>query len=452
MAEKGFLAWLENNNFARKHPEIWKYVKFMLVGIVTSLPDWGSYMVSLYALRALGVTSTGAALLVMERFVDPREGFPFAVVVYSYLISTTIGYICAYILNRKATFQANNSVALSGLMYAVMVVFTIIVNGIFLGPFVSGLIARIGLPMALSEGISKLIVMALPGVWTYPLCRFVIYRKKNTEQEETWEVFTRAAQSPEAALARGVVHVPADGMSPDAQRRLAQLTATLLAHPEPEVRMAMLQWRGQYPLTDDEQVLFTHLLTLMRSQIPDECGLAAQTIFALYTGNNAALVGRVIRELLSNRKALQITLEKFVINLRISRRRFLPTTRAILAVLAEDPLTLSWRIELIIRGLPWEEIAPELVKQADKLHANALVKAQLALEGAHTRPDAQLFDLEMALAHSENEGLRRLALAALIAQSRQSSGWSDECIARLQTYQQDPSPLVAEAAQFTFIS
>ena len=273
-----------------------------------------------------------------------------------------------------------------------------------------------------------------------------------TEQEETWKVFTRAAQSPEAALARGVVHIPADGMSPEAQRRLAHLTATLLAHPEPEVRMATLQWRSQHPLTDDEQILFTRLLTLMHSHIRDECAQAAQATFALYTGNNAALVGSAIRELLSNRKALQITLAKFVGNLRISRRRFLPTTRAILAVLAEDPLTLSWRIELIIRGLPWEEIAPELVKQADKLHANALVKAQLALEGAHTRPDAQLFDLEMALAHSENEGLRRLALAALIAQSRQSSGWSDECIARLQTYQQDPSPLVAEAAQFTFIS
>jgi len=183
MPEKGFLARLENNKFAHRHPELWKYVKFFLVGAVTSLPDWGSYMVSLYALRALGVTGTSAALLVMERFVDPVEGFPFAVVVYSYLISTTIGYICAYILNRKATFQANNSVAWSGFLYAVMVVFTIIVNGIFLGPFVSSQIARIGLPIALSEGIAKLIVMSLPGIWTYPLCRFVIYKKKETSPD-----------------------------------------------------------------------------------------------------------------------------------------------------------------------------------------------------------------------------------------------------------------------------
>ncbi len=59
-----------------------------------------------------------------------------------------------------------------------------------------------------------------------------------SERTETWEVFTRAAQSPEAAQARGVIHIPEDGMSPTAQRRLATLTATLLTHPEPEVRIA----------------------------------------------------------------------------------------------------------------------------------------------------------------------------------------------------------------------
>ena len=184
MPEKGFLAWLENNRFAHRHPELWKYVKFFLVGAVTSLPDWGSYMACLYILRALGVSHIGATLGFMERFVKPVEGFPFAVVVYSYLISTTIGYICAYILNRKATFQANNSVALSGFLYAVMVVFTIAVNGLFLGPFVSGMVARVGLPAVVSEGVSKLIVMSLPGIWTYPLCRFVIYKKKEPPADE----------------------------------------------------------------------------------------------------------------------------------------------------------------------------------------------------------------------------------------------------------------------------
>ena len=178
MPEKGFLAWLEDNRFAHRHPELWKYVKFFLVGAVTSLPDWGSYMVSLYALRALGVNHIGAALGFMERFVDPVEGFTLATVIYAYMISTTIGYFCAYILNRKATFNANNSVALSGVLYTLMVVFTIFANSLVVGPFISGLIGRAGLPVALSETISKLLVMAIPGIWTYPLSRFVIYKKK----------------------------------------------------------------------------------------------------------------------------------------------------------------------------------------------------------------------------------------------------------------------------------
>jgi hypothetical protein len=121
-------------------------------------------------------------------------------------------------------------------------------------------------------------------------------------------------------------------------------------------------------------------------------------------------------------------------------------------VLAEDRLTLSLRIRLIVKGLPWEEVALELAKLTKELHADALGIAQDAIQQASRRPDAQLFDLEMAFANSEDEGLRRLALAALVAQSKQSKGWSDERLACLQTYREDPSPLVAEAAQFTFVS
>jgi len=176
--EKGFLAWLERNKFAHKHPELWKYVKFFLVGAVTSLPDWGSYMISLYALRALGVNRLGAILLFMQRVVAPVEGFSLATVVYAYMISTAIGYACAFILNRKATFYADSNVALSTLLYALMVVFTIFANSLVVGPFISGLVSRAGLAPALSESLSKVLVMAIPGIWTYPLSRFVIHRKK----------------------------------------------------------------------------------------------------------------------------------------------------------------------------------------------------------------------------------------------------------------------------------
>lgn len=177
MPEKGFAAWLDNNKFAHKHPEIWKYIKFFLVGTVTSLPDLGSYLLFLYLFKALQVNSLIPAFSIMERIVEPAEGFSMATVVYAYLLSSAIGYGCAFVLNRKATFHADSNVALSMFLYIVMVIFTIFVNGLLLGPFLSGITAKTGLPPAISESISKILCMMIPGVWTYPFSRFVIHRK-----------------------------------------------------------------------------------------------------------------------------------------------------------------------------------------------------------------------------------------------------------------------------------
>ena len=214
--------------------------------------------------------------------------------------------------------------------------------------------------------------------------------------------------------------------------------------------MATLQWRSQHPLTDHEHRLFQRLLALMNSFSPDECEMAARATFEIYTGNDAPLAGETIRTLLSNRLSLSTACAAFSSTLPYQTGRLLPTTRAILAALAEDRLTIKLRVELIIQGLPWEEVAAELTKLVASLHADALERAKLIIQQASRRPDANLFDLEMALTKNDDERLRRLALAALVAQTQRAPGWSDEAIARLEQYRHDPSPLVAEAAQFTF--
>jgi hypothetical protein len=216
--------------------------------------------------------------------------------------------------------------------------------------------------------------------------------------------------------------------------------------------MATLEWRSQHPVTDHEHTLFTRLLALLNSPFPDECALAAKAVFSIYTGNDATLVGDAIKGLLSNRRALQMICETFSSALANNRQHLQPTAQAILAALSQDRLTISLRVEIIIAGLPWKEVASELVRLTNTLHADAMSKAWWGIRQAATRPDARLLDLEMTLAASSDERLRWLALVALIAQSAQASGWSDEAIARLEKYRNDPSPLVAEAAQFTFVS
>jgi hypothetical protein len=58
-----------------------------------------------------------------------------------------------------------------------MVLFTIMANGV-LGPAISGLVSRLPLGDAAAQVVSKLLSMFLPGLWTYPIGRFIIHRKK----------------------------------------------------------------------------------------------------------------------------------------------------------------------------------------------------------------------------------------------------------------------------------
>ncbi|GCE21383.1 HEAT repeat domain-containing protein [Dictyobacter kobayashii] len=270
------------------------------------------------------------------------------------------------------------------------------------------------------------------------------------ERAETWEILTQAAQAPESAQALGVINIPVNGMSLTTQRRLTNLFTILLAHPDPEVRIATLRRCASYPFRDPEHTLHARLLQMMQSELPDESTTAANAIFAIYTGNDIALVGNAVRRLLNNRHALHNIIESFVSRLYYNRKHQLPTAQAIQAVLARDPLTISLRLKILCWSFPWPEVIQSLIALAPELHADALVSAESLVNQLSRRPDANLAELEAALANQADERLRRLALAALLAQARQAKGWSDEYIQRLHTYQRDSSVLVAEKAQFTF--
>ena len=96
---------------------------------------------------------------------------------YSYFISATIGYAAAYIMNRKLTFKADANPVLSTVLYIIMVVCTIAFNTWF-GAFLGTLITNSGHNNAFVEMLTKIVVMTVPTLWTYPLNRFVIHRKK----------------------------------------------------------------------------------------------------------------------------------------------------------------------------------------------------------------------------------------------------------------------------------
>ena len=164
--------------FINKHGEIWKFIKFTFTGASTSVLELGVFMFLQYV-----VFKSLNEVRVTDNAVLGFLGIEYKGYLYSYAISAIIGYAAAYIMNRKLTFKADANPILSTVLYAIMVVCTITFNTWF-GAFLGTFIKNHGWDNAVVEMIAKVIVMTVPTIWTYPLNRFVIHRKKKSDNDE----------------------------------------------------------------------------------------------------------------------------------------------------------------------------------------------------------------------------------------------------------------------------
>ncbi|MGN0459028.1 MAG: GtrA family protein [Eubacterium sp.] len=164
-------------NFTKKHAEIWKFIKFAFTGASTSVLELGVFM-----FLQLAVFKSLNEVPVTDNPVLNFLGIEYKGYMYSYAISAIIGYAAAYIMNRKLTFKADANPVLSSIIYAVMVVFTIAFNTWF-GAFLGTWIKNNGWDNVVVEMIMKVVVMTVPTIWTYPMNRFVIHRKKKAVNE-----------------------------------------------------------------------------------------------------------------------------------------------------------------------------------------------------------------------------------------------------------------------------
>ena len=165
-----FVKWTEN------HAEIWKFIKFMIAGGGSSVVELIVHMVLLTAVFK-SLTDVPITNPTLNMIGIQSKGYLFA-----YLISTTIGYLIAFILNRKITFKADANPTVSIILYFIMVVFTILANG-WIGSAMTTFAASHNITGSFADLVIKLIGMAIPTLWTYPCNRFIIHRKKKPTNE-----------------------------------------------------------------------------------------------------------------------------------------------------------------------------------------------------------------------------------------------------------------------------
>lgn len=158
--------------FSEKHPELWKFIKFNITVIVTSALDIGIHLFLIYvAFKNINdVPVADNALLSLL-------GIKYKGYLYSYLISTTVGYAVMYVMNRKLTFHSDINPAYSSIMYIILSVCNILISS-WIGGVAGSFMVEHSLTSPLMEIVSKFIIINIPTIWTYPIERYVIQIKK----------------------------------------------------------------------------------------------------------------------------------------------------------------------------------------------------------------------------------------------------------------------------------
>lgn len=176
-AESGEVIILKDkiNAFSKGHPELWKFVKFNISVFITSALDIISYLFLLYF-----VFKGGKDIPLPDNALLSLLGIKYKGYLISYLISTSIGYISAYLINRKITFHSDINPVYSSVMYLILAVFNILVSS-YIGSVFGAFMQSNNLSTPIAEAVAKFIIINIPTLWTYPVERYVIQLRRKAK-------------------------------------------------------------------------------------------------------------------------------------------------------------------------------------------------------------------------------------------------------------------------------
>lgn len=163
-------------SFAKDHETLWQFIKFFVFTQLAGLTEIVSYTLLKNTLPEKMPESFDFFVFHYTNENGLNKGLFVA-----FLVSAVLAEIVSFLVNRKATFNANNNLAKSALMYAVLVVFIICMKTwvvTVLTAFVSGYTQS---PL-LIEWIPKLASMVIAFAIIFPMNKFVIMRHTDEEK------------------------------------------------------------------------------------------------------------------------------------------------------------------------------------------------------------------------------------------------------------------------------
>jgi len=174
--------------FTAKHAELYKFIKWNLVGAIGVPVEIGSYYLFAYVF----FKSMNASSVVIVKGYMEYDGLGF---MWAFLLSTILGEAVGFVLNRKLTFAADANPAVSIFLHMCMVAFSLFATT-WVGMEVLRISAGMGGDIAYyGELAARPISTFAATIWLYPLNRFVVHRKKKPKPEAQPEQEAQEAQA-----------------------------------------------------------------------------------------------------------------------------------------------------------------------------------------------------------------------------------------------------------------
>ncbi|MFP2934352.1 hypothetical protein ACLESO_56405, partial [Pyxidicoccus sp. 3LG] len=128
------------------------------------------------------------------------------------------------------------------------------------------------------------------------------------DREPTWAVFARAVEGSDWVMASRVGDIPADRLTEGSDRKLSALLGRVLARPEPEARIDLLQRAAWLSVRDTERTFLTACGARLASPYDDEVGAAMQAILHRSDERDLERLEGMLEAVAPDRRALSVAL------------------------------------------------------------------------------------------------------------------------------------------------
>jgi cellulose synthase operon protein C len=241
-----------------------------------------------------------------------------------------------------------------------------------------------------------------------------------------------------------LAEIPADRLTIALDARLAGLLARVIARPEPEARIGLLQRTRYLALVDPERRLLAACRDRLVSPYDEEVRAAIAAVLARSTEIDMPALGVALDRVRSDPRALHVAAAALCSHNVRGRASWRMAASEFERVALRDPRWSRLAIQVAAARGRADDLLAVLVAIGERgpLDVDAALAARAAIVAVR---DDELASVVATLAASPLPPLRRIAVDALAHDARSDRGWTDARLALLASLRADDVPARARS-------